>query len=90
MAICLACGNSIGNGTRCAKCGSTRLGSVDPLVTGNTGAPDKPGITAPLPDQPSGNWDEALVQLAKEPSAASMREVKRQGRRRRIRSWWPF
>ena len=92
MAICLDCGNSIDNGVRCAKCGGTKLRGVDPLVSGTLRATQRP--TPPsddgLPPMGTVDWDSAAEKLGKPPSRSSMRDVKRQARRRKLRSLWPF
>ncbi len=83
MALCLACGNSIDNTTSCSKCGGTELRGLDRLVAGTSSISDARTVT--------GDWDKAAVGLGAPPSKGSLREVKREAKKRKRRKrlhWW--
>ena len=75
VAICISCGNSIGNTDRCGRCGGEELRAIDRNVAGNVPRDTRSART---------DWGEAGHGLGNPPSSASKREVRREGRRRRI------
>ncbi|MEI6867854.1 MAG: hypothetical protein WCK62_05070 [Actinomycetes bacterium] len=77
MALCGECGNSVGAATKCPKCGSENLKNFDRNIFGIGNVPDRRTV--------EGDWDAAAAELLKTPSKESMKEVKRQARKRRRR-----
>ncbi len=78
MSICVACGNSVDNTTSCARCGRTDLRSMDSSIVGATGIEsDTRSVQV--------DWDRAAEELFLNPSRESLREVKREARRRQWR-----
>jgi RNA polymerase subunit RPABC4/transcription elongation factor Spt4 len=74
MALCGKCGNALGNGTRCARCGSEDLQELDRVHAGTWAVADQRSVI--------GDWDKEASLLPKRPSKQSMRDVKRESRRR--------
>ena len=74
VAICISCGNSIGNTDRCGRCGGENLRALDHNVAGNFSRE---------PRSDSTDWNAEAHGLGNPPSSASKREVRREGRQRR-------
>jgi RNA polymerase subunit RPABC4/transcription elongation factor Spt4 len=74
MALCGKCGNALGNGTRCARCGSEDLQELDHVNAGTWGVRDQRTVV--------GDWDNEASLLPKRPTRQSMRDVRRESRKR--------
>lgn len=77
MALCGKCGNSLGNLSRCSRCGSEDLQELDHFQSGTWAVRDQRSIV--------GDWDTEATYLPKTPSRASMRDVRREARSRNRR-----
>jgi hypothetical protein len=75
MALCANCGISVGSATKCPKCGSDNLKNLDRNVFGISQVPDRRTV--------EGDWDAAAEELVKEGSKESLKEVKREAKKRR-------
>lgn len=82
MALCGKCGNSVGKAEKCWKCGSTQIEKVDRTLLGIGNTPDRRTV--------EGDWDAAAAELMQRPTKDSLKEVKREARRRKWRRRFTF
>ncbi len=76
MALCIDCGSTVTGIAVCPKCGSNNVKEIDKSVFGTSNIPDRRTV--------DGDWDAAAAELMKKPTKESLREVKREGRKRRF------
>ena len=82
MALCGNCGTSIGKAEKCWKCGSDKIEKVDRTFLGIGNIPDRRTV--------EGDWDAAAAELMQTPTKDSLKEVKREARRRKWRRRFTF